>query len=218
MQGHSDSRSELDSLSQISKGISADFKERPLKHLIGTVTHYLPILATWQIHGCISVATLCVSQVSCHVELDDILLPLRSMARWEGIYLLTDFHDFGGRVMSCLWASRFLSVFVTISLYQTHRCSNIISTPTLKHTLKYPHTDTLKESKFFPIVKHFHNREPSITAGSSHLRHAPLCGSYFSLIDLYYYNAMITIEPLDGWLHPFLKWNDFACLAGTVSL
>lgn len=109
--------------------------------------------------------------------------------------------------MSCLWASLSLSVFVTISLYHTHRCTdaNLYTSPpfnTYMHTHTHAHsnihTDISKEKQFLPIVKHSHNTEPSITAGSSHLRHAPLYGSYFSLIDLYYYNVMITIEPLDA--------------------
>lgn len=66
------------------------------------------------------------------------------------------------------------------------------------HTLKHPHTDILIEKKSLPIIKHSHNREPYITAGSSHLRYPPLYSSYFSLIDSYYYNMMLTIEPLDG--------------------
>ncbi len=129
--------------------------------------------------------------------------------------------DCGGRVMSCLRASRSLSVFVTLSLYHTHRCTNtnLYTHPQTHMHLNiqtHGHTHMLKKQTFLPIVKDFHNRGPSITAGSSNLRHASLYGSYFSLIDFHYYNVMITIEPLDGWLHAFLKLNDFACLAGTV--
>lgn len=32
-----------------------------------------------------------------------------------------------------------------------------------------------------------------------------LRGSHFTLIDVDYYSALITLQPRDGWLHPFFR-------------
>lgn len=40
---------------------------------------------------------------------------------------------------------------------------------------------------------------------SIEVRLLSLSGSYFSLIDVDYYSALITLEPWDGWLHPFFR-------------
>lgn len=138
-------------------GVGAGLKEKNIWNKYNMVRHNLCILAMFR-GSEMFVDTPCVT----------------SWVRWgSGFHLDRWFRertficwwipcDCGGWVMSCLWASRSVSVFVTLSLYHTERSinTNLYLLPTLftpYPTLK--HTHNREVQKFLPISKHFHSEE-----------------------------------------------------------